>query len=36
MNFYKTYKIKRQLSTTYTPQQNGVYERKNRIIMDMV
>ncbi|PNX80846.1 copia-type polyprotein [Trifolium pratense] len=28
--------IKRQLATTYTPQQNGVSERKNMIIMNMV
>eukprot|EP01018_Ginkgo_biloba_P020396 Gb_28242 [translate_table: standard] len=27
--------IKRQLTTTYTPQQNGVAERKNRTIMEM-
>ncbi|PNX98657.1 gag-pol polyprotein, partial [Trifolium pratense] len=28
--------IKRQLTTSYTPQQNGVSERKNRTIMNMV
>jgi len=28
--------IKRQLTTTYTPQQNGVAERKNRTVMNMV
>ncbi|MCH80155.1 copia-type polyprotein [Trifolium medium] len=28
--------IKRQLTTAYTPQQNGIAERKNRTIMDMV
>ena len=28
--------IKRQLTATYTPQQNGVSERKNRTIMNMV
>ena len=28
--------IKRQLTTAYTPQQNGVAERKNRTIMNMV
>jgi len=28
--------IQRQLTTTYTPQQNGVCERKNRIILNMV
>lgn len=35
-NFYKAQGIKRQLTTTYTPQQNGVIERKNRTIMNMV
>jgi len=28
--------IKRHLTTTYTPQQNGVSERKNRTLMNMV
>jgi transposase InsO family protein len=28
--------IKRQLTTAYTPQQNGVAERKNRTILNMV
>lgn len=28
--------IKRQLTTVYTPQQNGVAERKNRTVMNMV
>jgi transposase InsO family protein len=28
--------IKRQLTAAYTPQQNGIAERKNRTIMDMV
>ncbi|MCH85501.1 retrovirus-related pol polyprotein from transposon tnt 1-94 [Trifolium medium] len=28
--------IKRQLTTAYTPQQNGVSERKNRIILNIV
>ena len=28
--------ISRQLTATYTPQQNGVVERKNRTIMNMV
>lgn len=28
--------IKRQLTTSYTPQQNGVVERKNRTIVNMV
>jgi transposase InsO family protein len=27
--------IKRQFTTRYTPQQNGVAERKNRTIMNM-
>lgn len=28
--------IKRQLTTAYTPQQNGVAERKNRTVMNMI
>ena len=28
--------IRRELTTTYTPQQNGVSERKNRTILNMV
>ncbi|MCI08879.1 copia-type polyprotein, partial [Trifolium medium] len=28
--------IKRQLTAAYTPQQNGIAERKNRTMMDMV
>lgn len=28
--------IKRQLTAAYSPQQNGVAERKNRTIMNMV
>ena len=28
--------IRRQLTTAYTPQKNGVAERKNRIILNMV
>jgi len=28
--------IRRQLTTAYTPQQNGVSERKNRTLMNMV
>lgn len=35
-NFCKAQGIKRQLTTTYTPQQNGVTERKNHTIMNMV
>ncbi|GKB28169.1 retrovirus-related pol polyprotein from transposon TNT 1-94 [Tanacetum coccineum] len=34
--FCKEHGIKRQLTTAYTPQQNGVAERKNRTIMNMV
>ena len=35
-DFCKQSGIKRQLTTAYTPQQNGVVERKNRIVMNMV
>ena len=35
-NFYEQHGIQHQLTTRYTPQQNGVAERKNRTIMDMV
>lgn len=35
-NFCVDNGIKRQLTTAYTPQQNGVAERKNRTIMNMV
>ncbi|GJV88201.1 retrovirus-related pol polyprotein from transposon TNT 1-94 [Tanacetum coccineum] len=34
--FCKEHGIKRQLTTAYTPQQNGVAKRKNRTIMNMV
>lgn len=34
--FCSTQGITRQLTTAYTPQQNGVAERKNRTIMNMV
>lgn len=34
--FCKKSGIKRQLTTAYTPQQNGVVERKNRNVMNMV
>ncbi|XP_011015000.1 PREDICTED: uncharacterized protein LOC105118689 [Populus euphratica] len=34
--FCEQHGIKRQLATTYTPQQNGVAKRKNRIVMNMV
>jgi transposase InsO family protein len=35
-DFCKFQGINRQLTATYTPQQNGVAERKNRTIMNMV
>ena len=35
-NFCSIHRVNRQLTTTYTPQQNGVVERKNRTIMNMV
>ena len=34
--FCKENGISRQLTTAYTPQQNGVAERKNRIVMNLV
>ena len=34
-NFYKKESIKRELTIRKTPQQNGVAERKNRIIVEM-
>ena len=34
--FCKEQGIRRQLTTAYTPQQNGVAERKNRTVMNMV
>ena len=34
--FYKEVGIKRELSTPYNPQSNGVVERKNRTIMEAV
>ena len=34
--FCKEHGIKRQVTTAYTPQQNGVDERKNRTIMNML
>ena len=34
--FYKKAGIKRELTTPYNPQQNGVAERKNRTIMEAV
>ena len=33
--FCKTNGIKRKFTTRYTPQQNGIVERKNRTIMEM-
>lgn len=35
-DFCKKNGIRRQLTTAYTPQQNGVAERKNRTVMNMV
>ena len=35
MDFCKYHGIKTQFTTRYTPQQNGVAERKNRTIMNM-
>ena len=35
-NFCENHGIRRQLTATYIPQQNGVCERKNRTIMNMV
>lgn len=35
-NYCKEEGIKRQLTTAYTPQQNGIAERKNRTVMNMV
>jgi len=32
----KQHRVKRQLTAAYTPQQNGVAERKNRTVMNMV
>ena len=34
--FCKHNGIKRQMTTAYTPQQNGIAERKNRTVMNMV
>jgi hypothetical protein len=36
VNFCKDVKIKRELTTPYNPQQNGVAERKNKTIMEVV
>ena len=33
--FCKTQEIKHQLTTSYSPQQNGIAERKNRTIIEM-
>lgn len=35
-NFCETHGIKRQLTIAYTPQQNGVCERKKHAILNMV
>ena len=34
--FYKQHEIKKKVTTRYTPQSNGVVERKNQTIMNMV
>ena len=36
MNFCKDVGIKRELTTPYNSQQNGVVERKNRTIMEVM
>lgn len=36
VNFGEIYGIKRQLTSAYMPQQNGVYERNNCTIMNIV
>jgi transposase InsO family protein len=36
VNFCKDFGIKRELTTPYNPQQNGVVERKNRTIMEVM
>ena len=33
--FYNEYDIKKEFSAAKTPQQNGVVERKNRVIQEM-
>lgn len=35
-DYCNTHGIRRQLTTAYTPQQNGIAERKNRTVMNMV
>ena len=35
LNLCKTHGIQKQFTVRYTPQQNGVTERKNRTIMEM-
>jgi len=34
--FCKKKGIKQELTTTYTPQQNGVFERKNRTLVSTI
>jgi transposase InsO family protein len=36
VNFYKDFGIKRELTTPYNPQKNGVAEQKNRTILEVV
>lgn len=35
-DYCKQQEVKRQLTTAYTPQQNGTAERKNRTVMNLV
>ena len=35
LNFCKTHGIQKQFTARYTPQQNGIAEKKNRTIMEM-
>ena len=35
VNYCRKHGIKKELTTSYTPQQNGVAERKNRTIVEM-
>ena len=34
--FYQEHEIIHEITAPYTPQSNGVVERKNKILMDMV
>jgi transposase InsO family protein len=35
MDFCSEHGIKRKFSTTRTPQQNGIFKRKNKIVQEM-